>query len=323
MPNGPSALPITVSASTFVKWLFAIGLSSFAALSAADVTFQDCSDCPDMTVVPAGQFLMGSEQSAFVIGKNRPEGPVHKVAIRRPFAAGTTEVTNKQFAAFVDATGYAPSKHCSKWKGSVTKFGGDWTDPDYGRPPKPDEPVVCVSWHDAKAYVAWLKETTGKPYRLLSEAEWEYAARAESATVWPWGTSENDVCKHANVFDRDGTKSDYAKEYALWDPVDCNDDIPRVASVASLAPNKFGLYDMIGNVWEWTEDCSLEFYSDDASDETPVQVDGVCDKRAVRGGSWLTRIDRQRPTFRGRDPEALASHIFGFRIARDVIPTDE
>ena len=302
------------------RTLCALGvLIVHAPTTSADVSFRDCDLCPDLVIVPAGRFLMGSEQTSTIMGKERPESPVREVTIRRPFALGVTEVTNRQYSTFVKNTGYEPSPDCSKWRGSVGKFDGDWRNPDYGRPPKPDEPVVCVTWHDARAYAQWLSGKTGKPYRLPSEAEWEYAARAKSSAIWPWGDDAQDICHHANVFDNDGTLSDYAKTYVTWDPVDCADGHPRVAPVGSLRPNGFGIYDMIGNVWEWTEDCSLEFYPLNAADETPVQADGACAKRAVRGGSWLTRLDRQRPTFRGRDPEPVASHIFGFRVARDVV----
>lgn len=281
--------------------------------------FRDCAECPEMLIIASGEFEMGSEETTEVIGQERPEGPVHHVTIRRPFALGKTEVTNRQFEAFVKATEYTPSDACSKWRGEVVKFGGDWRDPDYGREPLPEDPVVCVSWFDAKAYVQWLAEKTGKPYRLPSEAEWEYSARGGSKTTWPWGKGAEHVCRHANVFDQEGAATEYAREYVTWSGEPCSDGHGRVAPVGSFEPNPFGLHDMIGNVWEWVEDCSLWLYPESASTEEPVQVKGDCEKRAVRGGSWLTRIDRQRPTFRGRDPEALASHIFGFRVARDVV----
>ena len=166
-------------------------------------------------------------------------------------------------------------------------FGGDWTDPDYGRPPRDDEPVVCVSWHDAKAFTMWLSGKTGKRYRLLSEAEWEYVARDGTQTTWSWGGNPDLACKTGNVFDKQGASSGYAKEYSSWDPVDCDDGFQRVAPAGSFPANSFGLHDLGGNVWEWNEDCSVRYYPEEAVDERPWQVDGHCDRRSVKGGSWF------------------------------------
>lgn len=310
-----------VAGYLLAMWLWPAGASAMEAGddAATDYSFRDCEDCPEVIVVPAGQFEMGSDTILEVMGESRSEGPVHTVTIRGPFALGRTEVTNRQFASFVEDSGYEPTKACSKYRGKVVQFGGDWTDPDYGRPPQPDEPVVCVSWIDAKRYVDWLKEKTGKSYRLPSEAEWEYAARAGSKSTWPWDGGADAVCRHANVFDREGEETDYARRYVQWPGESCSDGYGRVAPVASLQANAFGLHDMIGNVWEWLEDCWQPLYPRFAVDETAVQSPGACEKRAVRGGSWLTRLERQRPTFRGRDPESVASHIFGFRVARDLV----
>lgn len=280
--------------------------------------FKDCADCPEMVVIPPGTFTMGSERGEFVLGETRPETPVHQRTIRNAFAAGKTEVSNAQFAAFIEATGYRPSTACTKWRGEVVLFGGDWTDPDYGRPPRPEEPVVCVSWYDAKAYTIWLSGKTGERYRLLSEAEWEYVARDGTQTTWAWGDDPDQACKTGNVFDQSGATSDYAKEHSSWEPANCDDGFQRVAPVGSFPANDFGLHDLGGNVWEWNEDCSVWLYDEFDINEQPNQVDGHCDRRAVKGGSWFSMISRHRPAFRGRDPEDLSSHIFGFRIARDL-----
>ena len=294
-----------------------------AAQFEAGETFSECENCPTMVVIPPGQFTMGSERGEFVLNEMRPETPVHPREIRHTFAAGQTEVTNEQFSMFVEATGYRPSQACTKWKGEVVLFGGDWTDPDYGRPPAPQEPVVCVSWYDAKAYTLWLSGKTGQRYRLLSEAEWEYVARAGTQSTWPWGENPDEACTYGNVFDFEAAQTDYAKENASWDPVNCSDGYERVAPVGSFPANAFGLHDLGGNVWEWNEDCSLWLYDEEDINEQPNQVDGECDRRSVRGGSWFSMISRHRPAFRGRDPENLASHIFGFRVARDIRESEQ
>ncbi len=303
---------------------FATAMSSLSA-QAQDTpgdVFTDCDTCPQMVVIPPGEFTMGSERGEFVLNETRPETPVHQRTIRYAFAAGKTEVSNAQFAEFVAATGYRPSTACTKWRGEVVMFGGDWTDPDYGRPPTPNEPVVCVSWHDAKAYTLWLSGKTGERYRLLSEAEWEYVARDGTQSTWSWGEESGYACKTGNVFDRKAAQTDYAKKHSSWKPVNCDDGFERVAPVGSFPANGFGLQDLGGNVWEWNEDCSLWLYDDEDVNEQPNQVSGHCDRRSVKGGSWFSMISRHRPAFRGRDPEDLASHIFGFRVARDLTQAD-
>lgn len=291
--------------------------TSLAQTTAGEV-FKDCETCPDMVVIPPGELIMGSERGEFVLNEMRPETPVHKRIIRSAFAAGKTEVTNAQFKDFIDATGYRPSTACTKWRGEVVMFGGDWTDPDYGRAPQSNEPVVCVSWHDAIAYTTWLSGKTGERYRLLSEAEWEYVARDGTQSTWAWGENEDLACKTGNVFDLQGASTEYAKTSSSWEPVNCDDGFKGVAPVGSFPANGFGLHDLGGNVWEWNEDCSLWLYDDEDVNEQPNQVQGHCDRRAVKGGSWFSMISRHRPAFRGRDPENLASHIFGFRVARDL-----
>ena len=307
-----------ISAITAVFLAFSLTPQTADAQVAAGETFKDCETCPEMVVIPPGSFTMGSERGEFVLGETRPETPVHQRTIRYAFAAGKTEVSNGQFAEFVAATGYRPSTACTKWRGEVVMFGGDWTDPDYDRPPQDNEPVVCVSWHDAKAYTIWLSGKTGERYRLLSEAEWEYVARDGTQTTWAWGDNPDLACKTGNVFDLQAAQTEYAKKSSSWEPVNCDDGFSRVAPVGSFPANGFGLHDLGGSVWEWNEDCSLWLYDDEDIDERPNQVQGHCDRRSVKGGSWFSMISRHRPAFRGRDPENLASHVFGFRLARDL-----
>jgi formylglycine-generating enzyme required for sulfatase activity len=279
---------------------------------AAGERFRDCADCPEMVVVPAGRFTMGFDGGE----PERYEGPVHAVAIVRSFAAGRTEVTVGQFRRFVAATGHRAARGCNAWDGKAPSLlpDADWADPGYGRPPRDDEPVACVDWQDAAAYVRWLATTTGQPYRLLTEAEWEYAAKAGSTASFPWGEDPAQACRHANVYDESAAR-DLAAPIA---PAACDDGFPRVAPVGQLQANAFGLHDMTGNVWEWVQDCYAMPYPADVPVDGSAQTRSGCDRRSVRGGSWITAVSRQRPTFRGRDPVDLVSQIFGFRVARDL-----
>jgi formylglycine-generating enzyme required for sulfatase activity len=258
--------------------------------------------------------MMGSNDGS----DDRPEGPIHKVTITRPFAIGRYEVTNAQYAAFVADTGHSSADGCNlffpKEMDVRREPGVTWRDPAYGRPPADEEPVVCISWPDANAYLAWLSDKTGIQYRLLSEAEWEYVARSRATTVFPWGDTGEGGCDYANIYDNSGRNPDMP-----WDVTDCRDGFTIVSPVGQLKPNSFGAYDMVGNVWEWTQDCYVAPYPPESVDETPIEADsGACDRRVVKGGSWRTSLRWQRPSFRGRDPEDFASQIFGLRVARDL-----
>jgi formylglycine-generating enzyme required for sulfatase activity len=239
------------------------------------------------------------------------------VAIARPFAIGRYEVTNAQYAAFVAASGYSAPGPCRTLVDGAfaNSEAHDWRDPGLGTTPAPDEPVVCVSWRDASAYAAWLARRTGKPYRLPTEAEWEYAARAGSAAPFPWGDDPEAACAYANLYDADASAVPLG-----WPPLRCGDGARTLARVGSYAPNAFGLHDMIGNVWEWTQDCYVAPYPAQPADGGAVEADGACGKRTVRGGAWMTRGDRARVSFRGRDPETARFSYFGFRVAKDLGP---
>jgi formylglycine-generating enzyme required for sulfatase activity len=282
--------------------------------------FRDCPQCPEMVVIPNGTFRMGSDQlDAMRGGEMRSRGPIREVTIPAPIAVGRYEISNAEFAEFVGATS-RPAQAChATGTEQQRRLGLNWRDPGYDRLPAADEPVVCVYWFDAQAYVAWLSKRTGKSYRLLSEAEWEYAANGGATTTWPWGDDAQAICSHGNVLDQDGLRllpPGASTTEAMAAP--CRDGYPGVAPVGRFKANGFGLHDMVGNVWEWVQDCSLTRYPDAPADGTAVEVAGSCDKRAVRGGSWRTRLDRQQTSFRGRDPEATAYDIFGFRVARDL-----
>jgi formylglycine-generating enzyme required for sulfatase activity len=277
----------------------------------ASGAFRDCRDCPAMVALPPGAFLMGAEGGE----PGRPEGPVRDVRIAYRFALGLYEVTQAEFARFVEATGRAMPGGCQVWDGTQWQFPAwaDWRDPGYGRPPRADEPVACVNWEDARDYAAWLAKRTGKPYRLPSEAEWEYAARAGTTTPFPWGDAADAPCRAGNVYDVSGA----AANGFGWDSFDCDDGHGRVAPVGRFAANAFGLHDVLGNLWEWTADCYVPGYDDVAVDGRPFGRDG-CERYSVRGGSWITRPGRQHVSFRGRDPPQARYSFFGFRVARDL-----
>jgi formylglycine-generating enzyme required for sulfatase activity len=281
----------------------------------------DCATCPEMVVIPAGSFQMGADRVERMRGGvMRPQGPVHTVTIPRPIAVGRYEVTNGEYRAFVAATA-RPAQSCRAWGGDSEVHGLNWRDPDYGRLARDNEPVVCVYWNDAVAYAEWLAAETGLPYRLLSEAEWEYAAKGGATTTWPWGENADEICAYGNVLDQDALDNPAMLKGASTRPdtaAPCRDGFDLVAPVGSFKPNGFGLYDMMGNIWEWAQDCSLKYYSTEDTLGKPVEIDGPCEKRAIRSGSWRSRVARQLPTFRGRDPEPTAYHLFGLRVARDL-----
>jgi formylglycine-generating enzyme required for sulfatase activity len=281
----------------------------------AGTTFRDCDGCPEMVVIPPGKFRMGFEGGE----PERYEGPVRDVKIGYPFAAGKFEITNAQYRAFSDETKRVSTKGCYALAGKVgyeykPMPGKDWQDPGYGRPIRDDEPAACITWTDAHDYVAWLARKTGRKYRLLSEAEWEYVARAGQPGRFIWGDAPQRACEQSNIFDASGARALPGTDIGV---APCDDGQPGVAPVGSLKPNAFGLHDMIGNVWEWVEDCYTMPHRADAPVDGSPQVQHGCDRRGSRGGSWISSYDRQRPAFRGRDPVDRISQIFGFRVARD------
>lgn len=284
---------------------------------------RDCAECPVLLVVPPGRFAMGSLDGE----RGRDEGPVREVRIERTFALGKYEVTLGQFRRFVEATGHRVAPGCRVYvppaqPGVRAQWIDDpqrsWADPGLAMPLGEQHPVVCVGRVDALAYAAWLRESTGKPYRLPSEAEWEYAARAGTTTLYYWGGNYDNGCRFANMYDRVGRRHiDFG-----WGFADCEDGFAELAPVGSLEPNAFGLHDMLGNVWEWLADCYRERYEGAPIDGSATPDAPDCRLYAVRGGAWMTRPSRQRPTFRGRDPNDARYNYFGFRIARDLIARD-
>jgi len=274
--------------------------------------FRDCDQCPEMVVVPAGEFAMGAR------GGDPRHAPQVTIKIARPFAIGRFEVTRAQFRAFVQEAEFETGTGCQTWNEQLTRFAVDhtrgWANPGRPREPRDDHPVSCVSWAEAAAYVAWLAKQTERPYRLPSEAEWEYAARGGSARHYPWGEDPDDACQYANLYDQSTQEI-----YPLGEePARCRDGFPDLAPVGALRPNSFGLFDMIGNVAEWVQDCYTTSSIGRPRDGRAWVWTGGCQRRVQRGGSWLTAPAAADSTARVGAPAAERFDWVGFRVARDV-----
>ncbi|MFO1183433.1 MAG: formylglycine-generating enzyme family protein [Bauldia sp.] len=272
--------------------------------------FRDCAEpCPEMVVVPAGSFLMGSPEGE--ADRSEDEGPLHRVAIAAPFAVARLEVTRGAFAAFVAETGYAPPPGCHVAIPSGFADGRNKTfrDPAFAQDDR--HPAVCVSHDDADAFLAWLTRQAGTPYRLLSEAEWEYAARAGNASDFAFGAPERQ-CAAVNAADLA-----FEATFAGWEAADCDDGAVYTAPGGSYPPNAFGLHDMTGNVWEWTADCYHEDYTGAPADGTPWLA-GECRTRVSRGGSFVDAPRYLRPAYRDGNPPDARFSVLGFRVARSL-----
>ncbi len=250
--------------------------------------FRDCQACPEMVVLPAGAFTMGSPASER--GRNKDEGPQRKVTISRPFALGKFEVT---FAQWDACSGEGACSHKP-------------ADQGWGRGRKP---VINVSWNDAKQYVAWLTKKTGQPYRLPTEAEWEYAARgtAEAAEPSvPFYTGATINYRQANYdanFTYNGGKQGLYRQ--------------KTVDVGSLPRNGFGLHEMHGNVWEWVEDCYKDSYAGAPTDGSAVAA-GACSLRILRGGAWNYQPQLLRSAYRYATAPAVRLDNVGLRVARGL-----
>ncbi len=278
----------------------------------AGKAFRDCPDCPEMVVYPAGSFMMGSP--AEDKGGNADERPPRRVTIARPFAVGKYEVMKSEYEAFAQAIGRSVPGNCNLYDSWSRKWkpGQDvtWREPGFEQ--SESHPVVCVSWDDAKAYVKWLSGKTNQEYRLLSEAEWEYAARVGPKTKRnplteyfgaSWG--------HDKILDANYRANCYGC-ISFWGG-------ERTAPVGSFQAIRFGLYDVHGNVREWVEDCWNPSHAG-APPNGSARMGGDCSHRVVRGGSWfdepkfLRAANRERNTAKNRD------NIIGFRVARTLAP---
>jgi formylglycine-generating enzyme required for sulfatase activity len=271
--NTVAALSLAVGLSMVLADKFASSVA-VAQPAQAGQSFRDCADgCPDMVVVPAGSFMMGSAD----VG----EGPQRRVTIGKPFAVGKFEVTFAEWEACVAGRGCRRNLDDSRW----------------GRG---NRPAINVSWDEAQQYVAWLSRKTGKTYRLLTEAEWEYAARAGSTTNYSWGNDIGQGNAHCT-----GCGSPF--------------DEKLTAPVGSFKPNAFGLHDMHGNVWEWVEDCWERDLSKAPSDGRARQSGCADDNERVhRGGAFLHSPRVLWSTVRNNYSKDARANGVGFRVARTL-----
>jgi formylglycine-generating enzyme required for sulfatase activity len=232
--------------------------------------------CPEMIVLPAGSFLMGSSSSEK--GHSKREEPQHGITLAKPFAVAKFELTFSEWDTCVLNEGCAQGISDNGWgRGRL--------------------PAANVNWHDAQGYAAWLSTMTGKSYRLLTEAEYEYATRAGTKTEYPWG---------------DAVGKDQANCKG------CGDRDLKTTEGGSFAPNAFGLFDMAGNVVEWVQDCWHENYTDAPNDGSAWLEGSDCSNRVVRGGSWWSRPELMRSASRYFAPSTLRENEIGFRVARTL-----
>jgi formylglycine-generating enzyme required for sulfatase activity/catechol 2,3-dioxygenase-like lactoylglutathione lyase family enzyme len=298
---------------------------AFLTLSSAPafaevVTIRDCDYCPEMVVIAPGEFWMGSTPESL----QRPfleadrvtvEQPRQAVTIGYEFAIAKTELTVDEFAAFVTDSAYQASE-CLSYDFAASRWmlnGHDWSDP--GFPQAGDHPAVCLSWEDARAYVDWLSVKTGQRYRLPSEAEWEYAARAGTQTLWPWGDEKDLACEYSNSSDRAGLAAGVSSAQAGI--FDCDDGYVHTAPADFGEPNAFGLHGMIGNAGEWQNDCMVRTLEGAPADGSARAVPG-CIERVMRGGSWFNPPLYSRPAFRYGTLQNQAFTLVGFRPVREM-----
>lgn len=262
---------------------------------AARDTIVDCSLCPEMVVIGGGASRMGAIAGS---SAREHEQPQVEIRIAQPFALGKHEVTNQQWRACVDE---GPCRDLDGVKNDRLAL----------------HPVAGVTWDDAKVYVAWLSRVTKRAYRLATEAEWEHAARSEPDHVYPHGASAAELCKYANGADRSLGPVLYTGS--------CDDGFGRKTSPAgSFLPNKRGLFDMSGNVWEWVEDCWHASHQGAPADgrARTAENGGVCSLRVARGGSWRSDPSSLTASARTAFPQGHSRRTIGLRVARDVMPDD-
>jgi formylglycine-generating enzyme required for sulfatase activity len=271
---------------------------------------RDCPTCPGLTVLAAGRFKQGSAGPES--GAPSFEKPLHWVVIARPFAMSTNAVTLDEYRAFITAMG-RDMQGCDVYDGEWKhRPESSWENPGFVQ--TGSHPVTCASWDDAKAYAAWLSAQTGHSYRLPSASEWEYAARAGGEADQPWGANGSDACARANVADQSA-----ARRYPGWTVFGCDDGFVYTAPVGSFKASAFGLNDMLGNVFQWTEDCWHEDYTGAPIDGSARTI-GDCSEHELRGGSWFSTPAFVRADYRNHFAANYRTSSVGIRLVRDLAP---
>ncbi|WP_374433637.1 SUMF1/EgtB/PvdO family nonheme iron enzyme [Inhella sp.] len=294
-----------------------------ATPSAPGERFRDCADCPELVILPAGKFIQGSPDNEE--GRSEDEGPWHEVILAQPMAVGRMEVTRAEWSAFVRDRGYRSEAErgdgCTAWNGKLAlrTTERNWRRPGFEQ--AANHPVVCISWQDVQAYLQWLNQHSGgKPYRLLTESEWEYAARAGSQERFPWGADPalRQFCQHVNGADQSAQRT-VPGAAGVWQLAGCDDLHPFTAPAAELQANAFGLHGMLGNAAEWVQDCYSEatYASNPPQDGRAAQIER-CPHRVVRGGSWYDAPPRTRPAKRARQAPDARTDAIGFRVMRPL-----
>lgn len=316
----------TAWACCYVAILLSVFLPARGQAASAGAPFKDCRDCPEMKMVPAGKFVMGSPTSEEgrrinsggdgnqLADENRELQ--HEVVIANSFALGVYPVTRGEYALFVETTRYRPVNECNSSKPGATSRASSteftWEDPGFFKQGDND-PAVCISALDALAYLDWLSRTTGKVYRLPSEAEWEYAARAGTTTSRYWGDDPAQGCAYANGIGNEATAT-----FVRGTSTGCNDNFIFPSPVGSFKPNAFGLYDMLGNTWEWVSDCWHNTYEGAPADGSSWGQEPHCKHGVLRGGAFGSNYTSLRSAARHESWPSARSFNHGFRVARDL-----
>ncbi len=296
--------------------------------------FRDCPDCPLMVRIAPGSFVRGST-AAETTRERTPERdapnekPQMRVTIGYPFAVGKYEVTRAEFARFAAETRLERTQDCLSWDRANARWGRfpgerNWQAPGFEQ--GDDHPVVCVNWSEAKAYAAWLARRTGQPYRLLTDAEWEYVARAGTTTARWWGDGRERACEFGNLSDLTKAEALHSDDAAAIADRDrhfgCRDGYVFTAPVGRFKPNPWGVHDLFGNAWEWTEDCFGRSYVgapiDGSARQPPGGAGAACAERVMRGGAWHADAFYIRAAKHDFAPPALRSARMGLRVAREL-----
>ena len=270
-------------------------------------TLKDCAACPELIVIAPGQFTNGGVDAER--GGKAADASRQLVSIDYYYAMGRYEVTRSQFAAFVAETGHQ-AKGCWTYDGQWTyREDLDWRSPGYEQ--QDQHPVTCVSWLDAQAYTSWLGKKTGQTYRLPSSTEWQNASGAEPERAARMA-DKREICKWANVADLSAEQ-----HYAGWSVHECRDGFIHTAPVGRFQPNSRGVHDMLGNLFEWVEDCWAESLRGAPADGAPM-LQGDCKQRVLHGGSWFTIPKYVEPGFRNHFQASYRASSLGFRVVRNV-----